>query len=149
MIVGRGPSLRNNRYGSLIDSVGFVVRLKKAATDPIHLGARTDVVCSRSMDHSPQWLFPDCVRWDWPAHWKKFSRHPKPSTGCSAVFCVREFMPEVTEIVLAGCDFLSRPKKIHPCNEWGHDSTGEHNAIKALFTITDIGDLSGEVRRAG
>ena len=143
VIVGRGPSLRNNRFGSAIDSVGFVIRLKKAVTDPIHLGVRKDVVCSRSEDHTPDWLFPSCVTWDWWAHWKKHSRHPKPSTGCSAVFCVKELMPKVTEIVLAGCDYLLKPNPKHPNPSWGHDSTGENAAIRALFKITDIKDIHG------
>lgn len=146
-VVGRGPSLRNNKFGHLIDSIGFVVRLKRAATDPIHLGVRTDVVCSRSADHAPHWLFPDCVSWDWRAHWKKFSRHPKPSTGCSAVLCVPELLPAVTEVVLAGCDYLMHPDKRHPNCTWGHDSMGEHQAIMALgLKITDIKDIHAKVR---
>jgi hypothetical protein len=52
-------------------------------------------------------------------------------------------MPHVTEIVLAGCDYLMHPKKIHPCPEWGHDSTGEHRACAALFKLIDIEDLDG------
>lgn len=150
MIVGHGPSLRNNSFGPLIDSVGFVVRLKTAATDPIHRGVRTDAICSRSADHTPDWLFPECVTWDWLSHWKKHSRHPKPSTGCSAVFCVKQFMPDVKEIVLAGCDYLLRPNPKHPNPQFGHDSSGENAAIRALFKITGIEELDkthGEVRR--
>ena len=143
VIVGHGPSLRNNRFGPLIDSIGFVVRLKKAATDPVHRGVRTDVVCSRSADDAPHWLFPDCVSWDWRAHWKRHSRHPKPSTGASAVFAAFELRPQ-DEIVLAGCDYLMHPRARHPCPEWGHDSSGEHRAIMALgVRIIGIEELNG------
>lgn len=148
VIVGRGPSLRNNSYGPTIDSIGFVIRLKKAMTDPVHLGLRTDIVCSRSGDDRPHWLYPDCIdAARWKAHFKKFSSHPKPSTGASACFCVAELLPHVDEIVLAGCDYLMHPNPRHPNHTWGHHSLGEHRAIHALgLTITDIKECHGEVR---
>jgi hypothetical protein len=55
-------------------------------------------------------------------------------------------MPQVTEIVLAGCDYLLNPNPRHPSNAWGHDSGGEHRAISSLFKITGIEEINGEVR---
>lgn len=141
VIVGHGPSVRNNALGSVIDSFETVIRLKRAATDPVHRGTRTDIICSRSADHEQPgvrfWLYPDCIS-DWVPYWKRHSRHPKPSTGTSAIFCAAEILkPEA--IALIGFDNVLHPNPRHPNHTWGHDSPGEHSAVMGLgIRIIDL-----------
>jgi hypothetical protein len=134
VIVGHGPSVRNNTAGAVIDSFP-VVRLKQAQTDPVHRGMRTDYICSRAAHDErpgiPFWLHPDCIdgRY-WSAYWKRFSAR-KPSVGTCAVFCAAELL-EPKEIGLIGFDNVLNPKRRHPDYTWGHDSTAEHAAVHGL-----------------
>lgn len=141
VIVGHGPSVRNNTLGAVIDSFP-VVRLKQAQTDPVHRGMRTDYICSRAAHDEragiPFWLHPDCIDGErWRLYWKKFSSR-KPSMGTCAVFCAAELLAP-KEIALIGFDFVLNPQKRHPDYTWGHDSTAENAAVMALgIKITDL-----------
>lgn len=135
VIVGHGPSVRNHALGSVIDSFETVIRLKTAATDPVHRGMKTDIICSRSAHHEQPgivfWLYPDCVSPEWALYWKKHGRHPKPSTGASAIFCAAELL-QPKSISLLGFDHVLHPNPKHPNHTWGHDSPGEHAAVMGL-----------------
>ena len=126
----------------MIDSFDTVIRLKTAVTDPLHRGMKTDVICSRHAKHEQPgarfWLYPDCAS-DWTPYWHKYSRHPKPSTGLSAIFCAAELL-KPSAIALIGFDHVLHPNPEHPNHKWGHDSSGEHAAVMGLgIEIIDLG----------
>jgi hypothetical protein len=153
VIVGHGPSILTGR-GSVIDSMQ-VVRLKnglaiKPKPDPIHWGARTDFLCARSLVYRDDkykekfWHFNDDP--EWLSYFSRFEpRHPKPSTGLSAVFCAVE--RGYDDIALIGFDRLLNldDTKSRRWNEpsmysmYGHDQRAEHDCLKSLpIRITNL-----------
>src|SRR6187551_3351838 len=136
VIVGHGPSILTGR-GSVIDSFDLVVRLKHPPltdAETHHWGARTDVICARSLVYKPKqgvfWHFNDPKKW--VDYFREFSP-AKPSTGLCAVFCAVD--RGYTDIALIGFDAVLNPVK--ESGKWNgcpfvHDKTAEHRALLGL-----------------
>jgi len=147
VIVGHGPSILCG-LGPFIDKQ-TVVRLKdglnlKPKPDYFHWGTRTDYLCARSLIYrdekssTPFWHFNDPKKWmDYYATFNP--RHPKPSTGLSAVFmAIDRIKPE--EIALIGFDRLlnlndttSRKWNDQKMESlYAHDQRAEHECLMSL-----------------
>ena len=158
VIVGGGPSARNNDLGVLIDRQ-YVVRMKHAARDRVHRGMRMDAYFSRGYSAKKEgfdfWFFPkrpphpegaDSAYW--LDFYRQFSKYGKPSSGLCALFCAAEFFPG-SEVGLIGYDNVldNTPFRSGP-----HDSGGEWACVQALpLTLFDLRTDHGQthLRRAG
>jgi len=149
VIVGHGSSILEIEP-DIIDSFDFVIRLKDT---PAKVGRKTSAVCSTSKiwfkeGNYEKWLFhereydfrrPDVEKW--MEYWKSFDpAYHKPSNGCCAAFCAKEFL-EIDEITLAGFDMLKNgsPDKLgQKRNWWLHDHEAERRALNGLFEVNLI-----------
>jgi hypothetical protein len=130
VVVGHGPSATTLFLAQAIDAFDVVVRMKRAETDPVHRGLRTDYIVTseywaRVTPHTAPWLAYDEQRWG-----KYFSQYSskEPSTGLRAVFCAVERWADVSVV---GFDDVFRPPR-KKRTSWGHDSAGERAALESL-----------------
>jgi hypothetical protein len=132
VIVGRSPSSEQGGLGSVIDSFDTVIRLKRAETDPVNRGMKTDVIFSRTPAHRREgvefWFHPECMRlgvYEWNLL-QPMIIQTKPSTGMCAILSTLYILKPLA-IALVGFDFM-----LHPETLPGHDMHKEHELLKRL-----------------
>jgi hypothetical protein len=135
VIVGRSPSSEAGGLGQVIDSFETVIRLKRAETDPVNRGMRTDVICSRTPVHAREgvefWLHPVCMglgEYEWNLL-RPMIIQTKPSTGMCAILSAL-YIRKPLAIALVGFDFMLHPESMPA--PWNHDMHREHELLKRL-----------------
>lgn len=137
VVVGRSPSSEEGGLGSVIDSFDTVIRLKKAETDPVHRGMKTDVIFSRNPVHEQEgkkfWFHPNCMGlgvYEWNLL-QPMMLPTKPSTGMCAILSAL-YILKPTEIALIGFDFMLHPNRQTEWSNGAHNMKNEHELLKRL-----------------
>jgi hypothetical protein len=137
VIVGRSPSSESGGMGQVIDSFDTVIRLKRAETDPVNRGMKTDVIFSKTMAHRREgvgfWFHPNCIGlgvYEWNLL-QPMMIQTKPSTGLCAILSAL-FILKPVEMALIGFDAMLHPDQQNDWSFGSHNMRNEHEMLKRL-----------------